>query len=517
LWSEEGATLVPKLEELHMVFEEQKDSSLRSSSVREICNDEIRCSVDLIETEENSSNRQHRKDTPSLRLLLAEIEHQDKLIWDGVNSRATSRTLSRRCSFEGTLESFPPIEDIEMDVEAKRMPLPLPLSIEGWKSSNISTISVAPFSPTQTFDSPITPITPPQDIDFNALLRIKQAVSKARHRAMKNLENVLNGNKPIHVKQWEEIDNRTGSEELKLSIAKVWEKHAAEMGVSVNGARSTKHLNWHQRRNRFVPLRFSVAFPKAKEKRDKAEMQAEVEEKDPDGEWRRYRSKINKLRITKVKEIFRPAIILRLKKEAEQSSRMISHDIETDFEAPFRAFGIKIPDPTPSTAEILYLMTPAQHWLCIPFSEAASEINPFASLYCRYRALAPFEIDTPDDDSESSNKKHQKSDSSHKDGPDKLNLGRNLQFRFISHNAVQDFLREMWKERSAGEKASNIVNNALAMFWDHMYESHDIRKEAPLKNEPRDETGNVICELEQYHYVAAYLTAWTARCERYGW
>jgi hypothetical protein len=523
LWSEEGARPVPKLEELHIVYDPESERLSSPASASEIRKNESNSSLEVIEVEENTVDQYSGSKNSNLQLLFAGKAYQDEWVWDGVNSRATSRTVSRRGSIDNTIEAFHKLEEPQPDMKTRKISLPPPLSLGEWKFPNNSTISISTSSPvTPGSDAPVTPITS-QDVDFNALLRIKNAVSKAKDRAIKNLERVLDGDEPIRVRNWQEMDAQTESEELKLSIAKAWEEHAAEIGFTNKSFRGTKPINWRQKRNRFVPLRYSVALPKLKQIRDKAHMEAEVEEKDPDGKWRDYRKKVNNLRITKVKEIFRPAIVSRLVKGGDQKNKEVDYDFEADFEAPFRAIGIKTPDTNPSAAEMLFLMTPAEDGLRVTPGVPASKKNPFASLYRGYRTVAAFENDTLKNISESGSRKPRKSDVSNKgqsDDPDTITISRKLQLRFDAHNAVQDFLLDLWKERGAGEgqKAASVASDALAIFWNYMHETQDIKKEAPLKNERRDDkSGDVICELEQYHYVAAYLTAWSVRCERHSW
>jgi hypothetical protein len=486
LWSEEGAKRVPKVEDLYSVYDDALESPLSLEN----------------------PVAYSREDN-----LVQDPRTIDEDEWNG-NSRATSRTNSSRGSIEQLVDSFPDPKDIERRITMTKK-VPSPLILEKRTISGLSNISVLSSPPaTPDLDSPTTPA---QNIPFDARLRIKHAVAKAKERALENLQKREEGKKLISLKEWQDLDAHAGDEELNDCIANAWEEHAATIGLRSKNPR--KHVDWHKKKNRFAPLRYSVAFPKIEPKRSSAEMRAQINELDPDGSWSKYKTRVNSLRLAKMKQMFGPSILRSLKQEAEKSGKPLHPNIEDDVEALFMALNLKKSDPRPTPKEMLQVLTPIQDGFRLPPGPPASASDPFASLYHGRLAIAAFENDVIKTDTELAKKRRKSNSAGEEEAeePDLPKITRKVKTRFITHNAVQARLREAWRERDKDMTAVKVASDALKQFWDKMADDPIFMKDAPLATELRDEEGHVLCELQEYHYIVAYLTAFMSRCERYGW
>jgi hypothetical protein len=548
LWSNEGTRLIPNVEDLHCVYEAgyDKDSLRRlgryTDTATAAATNDWKGLKDLknvcLSTQKASFSEREFEDkaSPNLFGLTNQDEvkdpndPEDEWVFDGTHSRATSRTVSRRNSIESTV----PLLKMEPKTPSStflRKSVPKSIQLPERKFSSLSTFSLASSSKlSPSLDSPLTPITPPDDIPLDAPLRIRHAVSKGRERAFENLVRGHASETPISLSKWQEIDSRTAGEELHHTIAEAWAKLSADVGtISKRHSRNLSKIDWHQKRNKFAPLRYSVIFPRNAPIRDPLQMQAELEERDPEGRLRKHRSRVNSLRISKIKEIFRPSILEQQQIEANKTGIALPYDAEIDFEGPFSQLNGKTPNPTPSTAEMLHVLTPLDDGQHKPPGQPPSCTNPFASLYRGYRTIAHFENDSMHNDPGNTITpfNNGKRISSRKSDPvaprlslediDKPRVSRHLALRFEAHTSMQDHLREVWAERENGTTAMEVARNTLDIILKSRCEATEGKLEAPLRDEKRDEEGNVVCDLEHYHYVVAYLTKWIERCERESW
>lgn len=515
LWSKEGAKPIPKVERLKLVYEEEIDSSsLRSyeSTIKgDLLSSKPKQSQDHGQSFNDSESSSSSHDPMRTQM---KFDSSDDC-WDSNNSRATSRTISRQQSSE-IIATPPQLQPTKSRSIIKK---PSFLRLSERKASTITSISLLgspPPTPTDFLYSPVRR----EDITLDARFRIKQAILKAKHRALENLERPYLDLPPIPLKQWEAQDKLDEGEELQHSIAAAWTQLSVEIGFTAKSNKNTKKIDWHKKNNRFAPLRFSVALSKPPPKRSTPEMMAEIERKDPDGKLRRYKHIVKALRIEKTKELYRSDIVELLKMEAKEKNQKLGFDPDHDYDAPFIKFKGKVPDSKPTMVELVHMFTPVLDGIHIPPGRHATKKNPFASLYRGHLTVEEYENDDLDHQPTGTRRKSDASAMS----PTvvaidltKPQQSRNLSIRFSAHKATQEFLREIYRETEEGRSAADVSRDVLDMFLEKWCEGNDIRIDEPLALEARDGDGNVVCDLDQYHYIVAYLTRWTEMCETNRW
>lgn len=496
LLSKDGSSLVPIVDELKAVFENQDDSDTDGPWATRF---PLPRKTSLISGKESLLSPPHssKKDQSS----------EEEWV-DGSSSWFDTKTKYQK----GAFNTFEPMFDSKQPRRtSSKMNAPPPLKGLGERTGSFGNWDTPPVTP--GLEPPTTPKSP-EDIPFDALLKIRQAMVKAKQRAYQNVNRLYDDKSPIPLSTWEEHDKRDNGEELQHEIAEKWAQLSIEIGLTNRSFQGRRNVDWHQKGKRFAPLRFSVAFTKLDDHRDTGDMEAELAKKDPTGRWRAYRRRVNSLRMQKLKEAWRPSMVKRLQKEAAESRTELDFDPELDFEAPFRAFNITPRDPNPTMTELLNALIPINDGLHPPPSTPPSHSDPFASVYSSRRAIASWEHDASDPPP--SPKRKGRSDPTRHiiEPPEPRKLKRNLSIRFSAHNFAREFLKEtrrQWLLEKEATTATDVVWAVMDFYWSEVSRTVDLNVDAPVRKE------GVESEMEQWQYVTAYLNVWAKRCERQGW